>query len=460
MPKTRWGVLSLALVAGLLSAPATAAATETGRHTYTGTIDGAEFKVETPRRWNGTLVLYSHPYYSPEVPDGIGHANRAETQDWLLAHGYALAASDFKGRNGFAVEDALTDQVALLDWFTQHVGKPRRTVATGSSMGAAISLLLAERNPRRIDGVAAMCGPLDLNGTWNVSLDITFAIRTLLAPGQDIDLVRPTDPAGSVQALTAAVEQAKATPQGRARIALASSFGNLDGWNSAHQPKPAGLAEQIVDQAVIDQLIFIGAFGPAGRVDLERRAGGNPSWNVGVDYGRQLAKSNQQELVRDAYQEAGLDLNADLAALASAPRITPDPKAVAWMYRYAVPRGTNPAPVVTLHNVADAADPAYERWYAGQVAKHGDPSRLRQLYAGRATHCAFSAAEEIVAMRALFQRMDSGQWPDTSPDRLNAAAGEFAEPYQKVLDFATFQDLPQPPAFTRFSPPTPLRPSR
>jgi len=457
MSKLLRAVPVAALVAAVLAAPA--AAEDTGRHTYTGTIAGADFKVETPDRWNGTLVLFSHPYYTEQVPGGIGHANRAETGDWLLEHGYALAASNFRGRNGFVVQDAVTDQVNVLDWFTEHVGRPRRTVATGSSMGAAIALLLAERNPRRIDGVAAMCGPLDLAGTWNTALDITFALRTLLAPGTDIDLVRPRDAAASVAALNAAVERAKTTPDGRARLALANSFGNVDGWNSAYEPKPAGVDEQILQQAAIDELFFVGTFGPGGRVDLERRAGGNPSWNTGVDYARQLATSNQRDLVRAAYRAAGLDLTADLAALNNAPRIAADRQAKAWMSRYAVPRGTTPSPVLTIHNVADAADPAHERWYAEQVAKHGDPGKVRTLFANRATHCAFSAAEEIVALRTLLRRIDTGRWPSTEPARLNAAAAGFAESYQKVFDFATFQDLPRRPAYTRFTPPVPPRPS-
>ncbi|MPZ81343.1 MAG: hypothetical protein GEV28_13450 [Actinophytocola sp.] len=86
-------------------------------------------------------------------------------------------------------------------------------------------------------------------------------------------------------------------------------------------------------------------------------------------------------------------------------------------------------------------------------------SKLRQLWAGRATHCAFSAAEEIVLMRALFERVETGRWPSLRPERLNAAAGRFAEPFQKVFDFATFQDLPQPPSFTELRPGHLPRPS-
>jgi hypothetical protein len=71
-----------------------------------------------------------------------------------------------------------------------------------------------------------------------------------------------------------------------------------------------------------------------------------------------------------------------------------------------------------------------------------------------------SAAEEIVALRALFERISTGRWPTTNPVRLNAAAGGFDSRYHLVLDFGTFQDAPMAPAFTNYTPPRFLRPSR
>jgi pimeloyl-ACP methyl ester carboxylesterase len=448
-------VLAAVLTGGMITiAPASA---DADQRSYSGTIDGAAFRVEVPRRWNGTLMLYSHPYFTPDVPAGIGLANRPETETWLLEHGYALAGSDFKGRDGAVYEQAPRDQTALLDWFTAHVGRPRHTIATGSSMGAALSIMLAERFPDRFSGAAAFCGPLDLNGSWNLSLDVTFAIKTLLAP--EASVVHAPDPFGSAQALQQAVDTALGSEPGRARVALASALGNVDGWNSALSAAPTSLEDRIRAQAAVDAM-HIWVFGPIGRVDLEQRAGGNPSSNTGIDYRHQLALSTQRDLVHAAYRTAGLDLDRDLAQLAAAPRIAADPVAADWLHRFGVPRGTTPTPVITLHNVADPAVPEHERWYAGQVRRSGSPTQLRQLYTNRATHCAFTAAEEIVTLQALFTKIDTARWPDTSSSGLNRAAGELGPSYQLVYDFPTNQHAPAQPAFTRYAPPVPLRPSR
>jgi hypothetical protein len=129
--------------------------------------------------------------------------------------------------------------------------------------------------------------------------------------------------------------------------------------------------------------------------------------------------------------------------------------------RYGVPTGRTPVPVVTMHTTGDGgAVPDQENWYADQVRRSGDPHRLRQLYVDRGGHCSFSAADEIVMLRTLLERVASGRWPDASPHRLNERAAELAPEYQLVLDVGTFTDAPMTPAFTRYAPPEFLRPSR
>jgi pimeloyl-ACP methyl ester carboxylesterase len=464
------GVAVLSLVAGVLvGGPAAGAATSTtaadgGRRTITGTLDGADYRIEMPARWNGTLLLYSHGYLPPGFPTfGISLTNRppgTETEGWLLDHGYALAGSQMsEGGLGYHVERGLREQIALLDWFEANIGRPRHTVATGQSLGATIAILLAERHPDRFAGVMTVCGAPNPLGDFNMILDLNFAVRTLLAPDQDIDIVHPRDPTGSMNALAAAVDQAVTTPQGRARLALVASFGNITGWFSAHQPRPTEMDEVIRAQAQWIKGAYIYGQGPVARADLEPRAGGNPSWNTGVDYRHQLAASSQTEQVLAAYRAAGLDVKADLARLNAAPRIAADPAAVRFIRQFGVPTGDIEVPVVTLHTIGDGgAVPDLDRWYGERVRHEGGASRLRQFYVDRGMHCAINAGEEITTLRTLFTRIDSGRWPNTSPRRLNEAANDLGEGYRLVLDLGTFKDAPMPPAFKNLTPPRFMRP--
>jgi hypothetical protein len=45
--------------------------------THTGTIGGAQ----VPRDWNGTLLVFSHPYYVEGIPPGIGLSGRPRDRD-------------------------------------------------------------------------------------------------------------------------------------------------------------------------------------------------------------------------------------------------------------------------------------------------------------------------------------------------------------------------------------------
>jgi pimeloyl-ACP methyl ester carboxylesterase len=92
-------------------------------------------------------------------------------------------------------------------------------------MGGGIATRLAERYPRRIDGVLAISGVQDMQANLNRGLDVTFAVRTLLTDDQNLELVKAADPEHSVQVLQQAAAQALTTPEGRAKLALIGAVG-------------------------------------------------------------------------------------------------------------------------------------------------------------------------------------------------------------------------------------------
>ncbi|NKZ04529.1 hypothetical protein [Actinomadura latina] len=243
------------------------------------------------------------------------------------------------------------------------------------------------------------------------------------------------------------------------RLALAGALADVPARYTSRAPAPKTITEQVQQQyfyAAYDR----GAFWGLNRTDIEARAGGNPSWNTGVDYRRLFARSSQKSLVEQEYREAGLSLRKDLGRLNAAPRIKADPNAVRHLDRYGTPTGRTPWPVVTLHSTGDGnVPPENQRWYASQVRRAGTPTNLRQLYVDRGNHCTFTASEEIVTLQTLLTRLNTHHWPSTRPTTLNLTAAGFTPVHQTVFDPDPEPGLhPTTPAFTRHHPSRYLRP--
>ncbi len=196
-------ILAAALLAGLLpAAPALAApATCGGSGTVTtlpGTLpDKATYEIQCPPGpWNGTLFLYSHGYVVPGSPNPPQDAGDPVTAGWMLDHGYALAGSSY-ATTGWAIQQALPDQIATLDAFDQVFGAPTRTVAWGHSLGGIITAGLIQRYPGRFSAALPMCGVLSGGvATWNTALDAEFAFQQLIDPS--VQVVNITDPSANL----------------------------------------------------------------------------------------------------------------------------------------------------------------------------------------------------------------------------------------------------------------------
>lgn len=409
----------------------------------TGTAaDGSTFKAEVPGDWNGTLLLYSHGYVPPFIPNPPADTWRNRTvADHLLAEGYALAGSSYAS-NGWAVEEALRDQIDLLERFEDRFGRPRRTIAWGESMGGMITAGLVQRHPRRFDGALPFCGILGgAIGLWNQNLDLQYAIKTLLSadpdpavsvPASQLELVHITDWQANVARANAAVTAAAATARGRARLALAAALFPLPDWWELGTERPARddyagrWANQL--QALQFQLAFIFGF----RQEVEQRAGGNPSWNAGVDYGRLLARSSSRDVVHALYLER--DLRADLRLLAKGRRVGPDLRAAAYLARNIVYHGRISVPVLTVHTTADGLVVSpHEEAYRSAVRRAGRARLLEQLYVDRPGHCTFTDAETLAALDVLLERLDRGRWPK---DAGTAFTAYEPPPFLRPFDFA------------------------
>ncbi|MHB1594167.1 MAG: alpha/beta hydrolase family protein [Streptosporangiaceae bacterium] len=420
--------------------------------------DGATYLMEVPPHWNKTLFLYSHGYVAPGSSNPAQDVGDPVTGGWLLSHGYAIAGSSYAS-TGWAIAQAMPDQIATLKLFDSQVGKPRRTIAWGHSLGGIITAGLIQRYPGRFSAALPMCGVLSGGvATWNTALDAAVAFQQLVDPS--VQVVNITNPTANLTGVEQAAAAAQATAQGRARIALAAALGDTPGWYTPLSPQPAATnyAAQEANQYQWDANVdfpFIFAF----RAELEARAGGNPSWTTGVNFVRQLAKSADLREVRALYKAAHLNLRADLTKLTRAARITAKPSAVRYLRNNISFNGRISMPVLTMHTTGDGlVVPENEQAYASVVRRAGRAYLLRQVFVSRAGHCAFTPAETITAARILLRRMRTGHWADQAlrPASMNAAATALGPGYNIFLSGGKV--VPAGPRFVHYEPAPYLRP--
>ena len=458
------GLLAAALVS---AGPAPAATQQAGcaaqlavsdRYVCGKLGDGAIYTFEVPHNWNGALFLYSHGYVTPGSALAAADVGDPVTGTWLLGHGYALAGSSY-ATTGWAIQQALPDQISTLNVFDRQVGTPARTIAWGHSLGGIITAGLIQDYPGRFSAALPMCGVLAGGvATWNAGLDGAFAFQQLIDPSvQVVNIANPTANLTGAEQAAAAAQQ---TAQGRARLALAAALGDEPGWFTPLSPEPAAgdSATQELNQYLWDTRVDF-PFGFALRAELEARAGGNPSWNTGVDYYRQLARSANLREVIALYRAAGLSLRGDLATLNRAPRVSADPSAVRYLAQNISFTGDISVPVLTMHTTGDGlVIPENEQAYASVVRRADNARLLRQVFVSRAGHCAFTPAETITAVQALLGRLATGRWDDEAlrPASLNAAAAGLG-PAENIF-FSGGQIVATPPAFTRYRPPRYPRP--
>ncbi|HEX7305639.1 DUF6351 family protein [Lentzea sp.] len=402
--------------------------------------DGTPYQFAKPQRWNGVVLV--------DLDFAAGGLTTALTGD-LVGRGYAVGGTS-RAVTGWRIAQAIDNQAAALEEFEAVFGPARWAIAGSRSMGGFVAAGAAQVHPGRFAGAVPMCGGLGGSvGQWNQKLDTVFTLKTLLFPGTALPVTGiPADVPGAQQQWISALAGAQSTAQGRARIALAATVGQLPAWGLATDGGTTPVPDPW-DAAALENGMYLAlAGGPlpyigqamSSRRAIEQATGGNPSWNTGVEYGRQLlsAEPAQQLAVLRLYAEAGLDLGADLRRLAAAPRVAADPAAVAAFSRGIVFTGDVRVPVLTVNGTGDQISTvAQQQSYEDLARRAGNAELVRQTYVRTSGHCTFTVGEQVAAIDQMWQRLRTGRWPDVSPRAMNRLAGD-----GRYVDFA-------PPRFNR-----------
>jgi hypothetical protein len=398
--------------------------------TYGVLPDGGQWVADVPSDWNGILVLFSHGFLEQAPEDSPDPTTQAD----LLDMGYALAGSSYQTTGSlWALDSAVRDQFETEAAVEKSVlpSRPKLVLALGESMGGLVSALEDQDSDGRINGALTSCG-IVAGGVnlENYQLDGSYAISTLLAPLEHIQLVGYQTEAQAAAAgaeLQQAAQQAQKTASGRARLALASALYNVTTWtatdlqgedfNPLVTPPPAPPPATAYNEQEQEQYetqyapgSIIEPFVETGRWTVEQAVGGQPSWDAGIDFAKLLAESPYRAEVTTLYREAHLDLDTDLSTLTAGANIRAQIPALKNLISTSVPTGKLQVPELDIHTIADPLVPVQqENFYRHTVDAAGDGQLLRQAYVKAEGHCNFTPAEYIAGLEAVLHRVRAGQ---------------------------------------------------
>lgn len=410
-----------------------------------GTLNGAEYQILLPQKWNGTLLLYSHGYRSavPQPPDNRPVTTAAEPApgyasgqtgiaDNLLEQGFALAGSSWAS-NGWAVEDGVRAGNELYEHFAREVATPNRVYVWGDSLGGLVTEELAEGSPQWVDGAAPLCGAhAGVVPNLNLALDLAEGVRVLLEPDfktHDYD------------------SAAQATRQwDRAAAAVVKAAGDVDGGGTAEVLALGALVDAAPQTKTYDaadvtsrvkgttEAIVTGlGFGTIGRFDVEQRYG-QVSGTMSTDYAARFSDADRQLI--DSAGGAGTT-DEIVAKLQASERVMEDSAAVRRAEKLGgSPSGALNVPTITLHTAADPLVLVQNQSYlngAYQDARRAS-GELVQLFTVPppsykestgapygAGHCNFTPRSRIGVISLLDDWVRNGVYP--APARVRSELG-------------------------------------
>ncbi len=350
----------------LIAACFLAAALSAQPKTELGELNGAQFRIDIPEKWNGVLVLYCHGYsaspgrYDSPKPNPVLEA--------LLKEGYAFAQSGYAA-GGWAIQEAVQDTEGLRRYFVKKYGAPKETYVTGHSMGGFLTMALMEMFPNVYDGGLPLCGPLS-PASWFLERRVfdMLVVFEYLFPGA---LPSPGAIPGDFAA--SAARSAELQKVLESRPEQADEMRRVSGIRT--------------NKELASTLVFFTAI----LKELQQRAGGNPFDNTNTIY----EGTNDDNALNDGVK-----------------RYRADARAAEYLRRYYTPTGRLSRPMLAIHNTYDPLVPPWTTNPYAEIAEQADRAGLFvQQYVKRGGHCAITPSEISRGFAQLREWRAAGKRP-------------------------------------------------
>jgi hypothetical protein len=383
------------------SAPPFTALADTAAETdrWTGVLNGAAYRIEVPRNWNGMLLMYTHGYAG--TGPNLNVSNPAIRRH-LIENGYAWAASSYS-KNYYDVRAGLEDTNALAIAFT-HIAAannrplppPNKLYIMGPSMGGHIAAAAIERetmatanNKVAYHGAVPMCGVLGDTELYNYFG--AFQMAAMHLAGTPATSFPVPDFSASRQKIVDALwtsYPSATTPRGDV---LKTIVMNLTGG-----PRP--IFEEGFRVKPLQDAVWT-AFSGDGTINgvLTR----NVVNTTGVVY-----RLN----TKGALTEEEAALNRDIFRITgSADANRPRSDGLRWVPKV---NAQFSVPVVTMHTLGDLYVPFHmEQIYRRRAMEQGTDKLLVQRAIRAPGHCDFSVAEQVAAFQAMVDWEQKGIKP-------------------------------------------------
>ena len=375
-----------------------------GSQDFVGVLNDAPYKIRVPDmdKWNGVLLLYAHYYYTD--PASYAQANAAHggapMEEFLLAQGYALAGSSFRG-SGWQVKEGTFDLIALSGLFNDLVGKPKKRILMGFSMGSLIALKSAEEVPL-YDGVLAMSflgglksGVGERDGSFGYAYATVFGWPASWGTWYDVR----DDLSFSNDVLPVFGYQLNLLLQGDVETYAKFEFIRLllklphEGFYAADPPQ-------------IPAVYFLMIASTEAKAEIERRANGPTSENA--DHVYSLTQAEKNYLLSLGFDADWVleSMNAGTTILAAKPQRQ-------YCEKYFDPTGDLRIPVLSVHSIKDHLYPAhFETRLLNKVQAAGREDRFLQVYTDGFGHVYFTPEQLLAAIKAMESWLNSGTMPD------------------------------------------------